>query len=103
MMANDWKDRAKRLQGCANALSDDGMLAHEFPFLRGKAGRLQNDRIGNRYLSDVVNHTRAPESGNLLFRKLQMLSQRSRILRQTFAMTVRVGIFSLNASGKGEQ
>jgi len=51
------------------------MLAQELPFLQGEAGRLQDDRIGNRYLSDVVNYTRAPEIDNLGFRKLQMLSR----------------------------
>src|SRR6202030_2420882 len=53
VVANDGQHGSKGLQGCTDTLPDYGMLTHEFPFVRGKTARLQNNRIGYGNVSDV--------------------------------------------------
>src|SRR5882724_758516 len=103
MVADDWKDQTKRLQRFADSLSDNWVLPHQLPFLGGQTAWLQDDRIRNRNLPDVVDHARAPECGEHILWKAEVLSQRGGILRQTLTMAVRVGIFAFDTPCKREQ
>src|SRR5882762_542354 len=103
MVADDRQHQTKRLQWRANSLSDHRMFLHQLPLLRGQTGWFQDDRIRNRNFADVMDHASAPECGEQILWKTEVLSQRSRILRQTFTVAVRVGVFAFDTACEREQ
>src|ERR1044072_717465 len=103
MVSDDRKHKTERCEWRADSLPQYGMLLDQCPFLRGQSSWLQKNRIRHGNLSHVVYNSSAAECDQLLFGKLEMLAQPSRILCQAFTMTMRVRIFAFNAPRQREQ
>ena len=68
------------------------MLLHQRPLGFGQAGRLQQDRVRNGQLADVVEERRMAEQIELSLRKSELAADRQRELLDTARMTGRVGV-----------
>jgi hypothetical protein len=77
VVTNDRKHETERLQWGADALANHRMFLDEFPFVRRKAARFQENRIRYGNFSHVVYHPGSAQRGYLILGEAQVLSQTS--------------------------
>src|SRR5206468_1776585 len=80
-------DRGYRVVQEAEAVDDAGALVrvplHQRPFVLGEARRLEQDRVRNRQLADVVEERRVAEQVELRLREAELAADRERELLDT--------------------
>src|SRR5277367_2506945 len=103
VMPNDRENQTKRLQRSTNTLSQDRMLTNELPLCGRERSGLQQNRIRHSDLSNVMHNASATQSGDLLGRKAQVLTQDCGVFGQAFTVAVSVRIFAFNAASQREQ
>src|SRR5262245_57212431 len=100
MMADDLPDEPERSKLAAQSIADDRVLLDHLEFVGRQRRRLEQDRIGDADLADVVQIRAALERGQLFPRQADRGAERPGELREPLAAAVGGGIARVNRQRK---
>ena len=92
VVTDDLPHQPQRAQLAAQPIADHRVLLDQLELGRGQARRLEQDRIGDADLADVVQVAAAIERRDLVFREAERPAERDREPGESLAVAVGVGI-----------
>ena len=103
VVTDDGKDMAKAVEGADDGLADDGVGAHDLPFVVVEGAGLEEDGVGDADLADIVQVAGALEGAQVVVGQTALFAEGGGEVADAFAMIAGFKVAGLDAAGKSLQ
>src|SRR6266849_5048663 len=103
VVTNDGQHMTEGSERCANSLSRDSVLLHDFSFFQSQRSGFEKDMLRHGQLTDIVHKTASAQSNAQVLGQTQLLTERDGIFRKAVAVPLGIGILRLDTQGETEQ